>query len=165
MIPSRRAFWKRYQPATLREALKGCKDYAAERHNLSVERIAERMALEDHWALYKWIANGRMPLVCVPAYEHACGIYLATRWQAASAGKLLVDMPKGKTASPDDMVQLNSDFAAALQLLTNFYTHPGQVDTAQTLAALTTHLQQVAYHHANVSQHANPELDFNQETP
>lgn len=37
--------WKRWQPATLRDALKGCKDFALERHNLSVERIAERMGL------------------------------------------------------------------------------------------------------------------------
>ena len=79
--------WKRWQPATLRDALKGCKDYALERHHLSVERIAERMGLEDHWALYKWIANGRMPLVLVPAYEHACGIALVARWMAATLRK------------------------------------------------------------------------------
>ena len=71
-----RRVWKRYQPATLREALQGCKQYAQEARHLSVERIAERMGLEDHWSLYKWVANGRMPAVLVPAYEHACGINL-----------------------------------------------------------------------------------------
>ena len=90
--------WKRWQPATLRDALKGCKDFALERHNLSVERIAERMGLEDHWSLYKWIANGRMPLVLAPAFEHACGINLVARWMAATDGKLLVDIPKGQQA-------------------------------------------------------------------
>ena len=31
---------------------------------------------------------------------------------------------------------------------------------SDTLAALTNHLQQVSWHHANVVQHANPELEF-----
>lgn len=45
--------WKHIQPTSLRQALELCKDHAKERHNLSVERIAERMGLADHWALYK----------------------------------------------------------------------------------------------------------------
>lgn len=151
--------WKRYQPATLRDALKGCKDYAQERHNLSVERIAERMGLEDHWALYKWIANGRMPLVLLPAFQHACGIDLATRWLAASGHKLLVDMPTGRQATAADMVALNTGFAQALQLLTTFYTDGHQSPT-ETLDALRNHLEQVAYHQHNVAQYATPELDF-----
>jgi hypothetical protein len=151
--------WKRYQPATLRDALKGCKDYAQERHNLSVERIAERMGLEDHWALYKWVANGRMPLVLLPAFQHACGIDLATRWLAAGGHKLLVDMPTGRQATAADMVALNTGFAQALQLLTTFYTDGHQSPT-ETLDALRNHLEQVAYHQHNVAQYATPELDF-----
>ncbi|WP_180125650.1 hypothetical protein [Rhodoferax sp. BLA1] len=151
--------WKRYQPNTLRDALQGCKQHALERHNLSVERIAERMGLEDHWALYKWIANGRMPTVLVPAYQHACGIDLVTRWLAASDHKLLVEMPTGRRAVQTDMVELNTGFAKALQLLTNFYTTTG-ANTAETLDALRLHLEQVAYHQANVSKFATPELEF-----
>ncbi|MFM9881224.1 MAG: hypothetical protein ACKVOO_12540 [Burkholderiaceae bacterium] len=148
------------QPSSLRDALKLCKDFGQERHNLSVERIAERMGLEDHWVLYKWIANGRMPFVCVPSYEAACGINLATRWLAATGGKLLVDIPSGRSATPEDMVQLNTGFAHALQLLTNFYSEPGVANPAETLAALRNHLEQVAQHQANVAQHHAPELDF-----
>lgn len=151
--------WKRYQPATLRDALQGCKDFANERHNLSVERIAERMGLEDHWALYKWIASGRMPLVLVPAYQHACGIDLVTRWLAASGHKLLVEMPAGRQATPADMVELNTGFATALQLLTNFYASSRQ-DPAATLEAIRGHLEQMAYHQHNVAQYATPELEF-----
>lgn len=158
---SRRS-WKRYLPPTLRDALQGCKDHALERHRLSVERIAERMGLEDHWSLYKWISSGRMPMVLVPAFEHACGIDLVTRWLAASHNKLLVPMPTGRQAAPEDMVQLNSDFAAALQLLTDFYrTDAGRVpDPHATLEALRCHLEQVAAHHANVSNYTTPELEF-----
>jgi hypothetical protein len=152
--------WKGYQPATLRDALAGCKDFALQRHHLSVERIAERMGLEDHWALYKWIANGRMPLVNLHAYEHACGIDLVTRYLAATAGKLLVDIPRGKQAQPADMVELNSAFASALQLLTDFYQQGDKADPAATLEALRNHLEQVAYHQRNVAAYAAPELEF-----
>ena len=152
--------WKGYQPATLRDALSGCKDFALQRHNLSVERIAERMGLEDHWALYKWIANGRMPLVNLHAYEYACGIDLVTRYLAATAGKLLVSMPKGRQAQPADMVELNSGFATALQLLDDFYKGGPKADPAATLEALRNHLEQVAYHHGNVATYATPELEF-----
>ena len=69
-------------------------------------------------------------------------------------------MPTGRTASQGDMVELNSCFAAALQLLTDFYNSGAKADATETLAALSAHLQQVAYHHANVQQHANPELEF-----
>lgn len=155
-----RRVWNRWQPASLREALQGCKDFALERHNLSVERIAERMGLSDHWALYKWIANGRMPLVLVPAFEHACGIALVARWMAATSGKLLVDMPRGQQASAAELVQLNSGFAAALQLLTDFYQGTPQADAGATLAALRAHLEQVAAHHQNVAVYATPELEF-----
>ena len=152
--------WKRWQPASLRDALKGCKDFAQERHNLSVERIAERMGLEDHWALYKWIANGRMPAVLLPAYEHACGINLVARWMAATDGKLLVDMPRGRQAQPADMGELNTGFAQALQLLTDFYAGGEQADANATLEALRNHLQQVAAHHLNVTNFTQPELDL-----
>jgi hypothetical protein len=152
--------WKGYQPATLRDALQGCKDFAQQRHNLSVERIAERMGLEDHWALYKWLANGRMPLVNLHPYEHACGIDLVTRYLAATAGKLLVDIPKGRQAQPTDMVELNTCFASALQLLTDFYNQGSKADPDATLQALRNHLEQVAYHQRNVAAYATPELEF-----
>ena len=51
LSPSRRKFWKTYQPTTLRAALEGCKEHAREARNLSVERIATDMGLNDHWSL------------------------------------------------------------------------------------------------------------------
>ncbi len=151
--------WKRMRPASLVEALRLCKEFAAERHQLSVERIADRMGA-THDSLYKWLGTGRLPAILIPAYEHACGCHFASVWLAASAGKVVVDMPTGRTATTTDMVEFNTGFAAALQLLSDFYAHPGQANPAETLAALTAHLQQVAYHQANVQQHATPELDF-----
>ena len=159
-VPGRRMNWKRLQPSSLRHAMELCKDHGKAKLNRSVEQIAEHMGVTDHWSLYKWFQNGRMPLNLVRPFEDACGIDFVSRWIAASAGKLLVDMPAGRPASNDSLVEMNTGFAEALQLLTDFYAPERGADPAQVLAALTTHLQQVAWHHANVTQHATPQLDF-----
>lgn len=151
--------WKRVRPTSLIEALRLCKEFAQERHNLSVERIADRMGV-THDCLYKWLATGRLPAILIPAYEHACGCHFASSWLATSAGKVVVDVPIGRSATPADMVEFNTGFAGVLQLLSDFYAAPTEADPTETLAALQAHLQQVVYHHANVQQHANPELEF-----
>jgi hypothetical protein len=151
--------WKRLHPASLIEALRLCKEYAQDKGNLSVERIADRMGV-THDSLYKWLATGRLPAILIPAYEHACGCHFASAWLATSAGKLVIPMPTGRTATPGDMVEFNTGFAAALQLLSDFHANPAKAGADETLAALSTHLQQVAWHHANVGQHATPELEF-----
>ena len=145
---SRRKFWKTYQPTSCRDALHQCKAFAQEVRNLSVERIADQMGLPDHWALYKWIENGRFPFVLIPAYE------------AATGRKLLVDMPIGKAADADDLVQLGTGFQQAVQLLSDFYKSNGAQPAAPVLEALRAHLERVAHHHFNVSGFSEPELDF-----
>jgi hypothetical protein len=151
--------WKRVHPISMVEALRLCKDFAQEKRNLSIERIADRMGV-THDSLYKWLASGRLPVILIPSFEHTCGCHFASEWLAASAGRLVVAMPNGRSATQADMVELNSCFASALQLLTDFYAAPASADATETLAALTSHLSQVAWHRANVSQHATPELDF-----
>ena len=163
--PARRAFWKRYQPSSCRDALHKCKEHAREVLNLSVERIADLMGLPDHWNLYKWIESGRMPFVLLPLYESVCGINLASRWMAATQGRLLVDMPAGRAADQGDLVQLGSGFQQAVQLLSDFYKANGVADAAPVLDALRAHLQSVAFHHANVAGFAEPELPFNPTQP
>lgn len=58
------------------------------------------------------------------------------------------------------MVELNTGFAQALQLLTDFYKADGKADPVVTLDALRQHMEQVASHHRNVAQYATPELEF-----
>ena len=151
--------WKRVRANSAIDALRLCKEYAQDKHNLSIERIADRMGV-SHDSLYKWLAAGRLPFILIPAYEHACGCHFAREWVAASAGKIVIDMPAGRKASQADMVDLNSGFAVALQLLNDFHATPAKADATETIEALTSHLQQVAWHRANVGQHANPELEF-----
>ena len=152
--------WNRLTPSSLRHALELCKDYAREIHNLSVERIADRMGLSDHWSLYKWLQNGRMPTNLIRPFEAACGINFVTRWIAASDNRLLVDIPRGRLHGMADMVQLNSSFSAALELLNEFYSSGGNKDPHATLAAITHHLTQVSYHHHNVAICMQPELEL-----
>ncbi|MEC5319013.1 hypothetical protein VSX61_08695 [Brenneria populi subsp. brevivirga] len=160
MIPTTRRNWKRIQPSGLRNALELCKDHARARLNRSVEQVADLMGLSDHWTLYKWLQNGRMPANLIRPYEAACGIDYVTRWIAASGGKLLIDIPTGRALQATDVSELHGSFADAMKLLTDFYA--GRATQDNTVQALTNHLQSVAWHHGNVNAHSNPQLELEQ---
>lgn len=153
--------WKRVQPHSLRHAMELCKDYARERHNLSVERVAERMGLADHWTLYKWFQNGRMPVNLVPAFEAACGIDFVTRWQASSAGRLLIAIPTGRYATAEDMQVLQEVMHTAAGHLLRFYG--GKAEASDALAAIQQAMEGLAWHRGNIEKHGQPELDFEEE--
>jgi hypothetical protein len=155
----RRRNWKHAQPSCLRQALEWSIEFARERHNLSVERIAERMGLDSHWTLYKWVNNGRIPAVMIPTFEHVCGINLVSRWLASTAGKLLIDLPTGRNCSSQDVQLLQSVLHDATGALLAFYA--GKTDDIdQTLAALQVGLEVLAWHRGNVSQHQHPQFDL-----
>lgn len=151
--------WKQVRPNSAIDALRLCKEYAQEKKNLSIERIADRMGV-THDSLYKWLAAGRLPFILLPAFEHTCGCHFASDFAAASAGKVVISIPSGRTVTQGDLVELNACFGAALQLLADFYSTAGKTDATETLAALTIHLQQVAWHRANVETFTTPELEF-----
>ena len=153
--------WKRIQPTSLRNALELCKDFAKERHNLSVERIAESMGLTDHWTVYKWIQTGRIPANMIRPYETACGIDYVTRWLAASSGRLLIDIPTGRKADAADMQALQELLNTAVGQLLQFYG--GKAEAGDTLAAIQQAMEGLAWHRGNVQKHAQPELDFEEE--
>jgi hypothetical protein len=149
--------WKRIRPISLVHAMRLCTEFALERHNLSVARIADRMGVSLD-CLYKWLATGKLPAVQIPTLELACGCSYVSTWLAMSAGKLVIDQPKGRKASDSDLVEFNTGFAEALQMLGNF--HQGKSSVQETLLSLQRHLEQAAWHHANVATHATPELEF-----
>lgn len=151
--------WKRLRATSMVHALRLCKEFAQAKHNLSVERIADRMGA-THDSLYKWLATGRLPAILIPAFELACGCHYVSEWLAASSGRLVVAMPTGRKPEGTELLDMNSSCAAALQLLTAFYAAPADADTEVTLSALRLHLEQVAFHHHNVAQYATPELEF-----
>ncbi len=154
----RRAYWKSYVPATLKDALYGCIEYAKEARNLSVERVADMCGINSRDTLYKYISEARLPVGLVLAFEGACGINLISRWNASASGQLLLDIPKGKTATPEDINNLQAAIAAAVGDLIDFYRD--QKGEAEVLASVTAALNELAWHRANVSKHDQPELDL-----
>jgi hypothetical protein len=153
--------WKRIQPRDLRHAMDLCLEYARERYNRSVDNIADLMGEVNRYTLYKWIEAGSMPVRKVKAFKHACGIDFLSRWLAMSGNKLVIEIPIGKIADPEDMQALQEITHAAIGSLLKFYKE--QADSAETLAAVQTALERLAWHRANVEKCRQPELPFDEE--
>lgn len=149
--------WKRYVPGSTLEAIRACKDYAIERHNLSVERIADRMGITAD-LLYKWLSNGQMHAALIQNYEAICGCHFVSDHLTHSHGKLAVPIPTGRNLDDDDMLAMHQSFSAAMALLANFYA--GRADLPTTQAALTAHMEATAWHRANLAAHDQPELEL-----
>tara|TARA_R110001583_G_scaffold38710_4_gene124859 strand:- start:69 stop:497 length:429 start_codon:yes stop_codon:yes gene_type:complete len=135
-----------------------CMEYSREKHNRSVERIADLMGLGNKWVLYKWLESGRMPAILICPFERACGIDLVTRYMGHSTNKMLIEIPTGKRVTATDLNELQSSFAGAVGLLVEFYERPK--GSGETLAALTSLLEDVAWHRKNVEEHMQPGLEL-----
>lgn len=153
-----RRSWKHVRAGSLRQALELSLEHARERHNRSVERVADRMGLASHWTLFKWASNGRIPAVLIPAFEAACGLHLITAYLAGSAGKLLIDVPAGRRASARDINALQASMTDAVGALLRFAD--GKAEAEETIAALTDTLESLAWHRGNVERAREPELDL-----
>lgn len=151
--------WKTFRPNSVTEALRGLKDHGIERHNLSVERQADRIA-ESADLLYKWHATGRMPVTHVIAYEAACGAHFLTQYLASAAGKLLVDIPTGRRLTPVELAELQGVVAQAVTSVLNFYL--GKVDRDEALQHIDEGMAALAWHRANVAKADTPELELGQ---
>ena len=156
--PKTARHWNSLRPTGLRESMDACKDHAAAMLNKSVQKIADDMGVSDHWSLYKWFQNGRMPVNLVRPFELACGQDYVTRWLAASSGKLTIDIPTGRKLQPTDITDLHERFAESVNLLSEFYANRANPD--EVLAALTAHMEHVAWHRQNVAQHSQPQLEL-----
>lgn len=149
--------WRRVVPASLIEAFRLCKDFARERKNLSVERIAELMGVTAD-ALYKWLATGRMPANLIPPYENVCGAHFVSRHLAASGGHLVVPMPTGRALTPTDIQDLQGLLTTATGAILDFAS--GRAEAAPTLAAIEAGMGALAWHRGNVRKSQQPELDL-----
>lgn len=150
--------WNRLQPTSLRHALELCKDFAKEKNNLSVERIAQLSGLTDHWTLYKWIQTGKIPANMIAPFEAVCGVNYVTRWLAISSNKLLIEIPVGRKADAMEMNTLQLCAHEAIGLLLKFYG--GESTADDTLAAIQQVMRGLAWHKGNVEKHQQPELGF-----
>lgn len=150
--------WKKAKATSLQEAFRLVKEYGKAKKNLSVERMAELMGLDDESILYRWIRNATMPANKIPSFEFVCGASFITEYLAAQDGKLLIDIPTGRKVSEVDVMDMQVNFNEAIGLLMKCATGKSSID--DTVNALTTSMQDIAYHRENVSKCLTPELDF-----
>ncbi|EMO7933063.1 hypothetical protein ACM72P_19820 [Pseudomonas aeruginosa] len=155
----KRRNWKTWVPRSPCASIEGCVEHGTQRYNRGVERLAiDHLGQTNQSSLYKWMANGRLPLCLVVPLEKATGIPLITRYLAAAHGKLLIDIPTGRTTSPKDVQQLQTVLHDAVGALLAF--HAGSQDRDKTLDALRAGLESLAWHHGNVTQHETPQLEL-----
>ncbi|BBT16248.1 hypothetical protein WP8S17C03_22970 [Metapseudomonas otitidis] len=154
----KRRNWNSVQPNSLRDAMELCKEFALSQRNMSVERISDQMGMADRFTLYKWLSTGRMPAVLIPAYEAACGCSFVTRWLAGAAGKLVIDIPTGRKCTGQDIQLLQQQLHSATGALMAF--HDGQMAADEVLAAIRTAMEGLGWHHRNVAQHIQPQLEL-----
>lgn len=156
-FPARRRDWKRVRPTNIRESFRLCKEFARERKNLSVARIAELMGISED-LLYKWLSNGKMPANLIPTYEHICGCHFATEYLAGGAARLVIEIPTGRNADPMEMGQLQLQLTETVALLMRYYK--GEANQQQTLDSITNALIGLATHRENVARGEQVELDL-----
>ena len=152
--------WKKVQAGNLKQANDLCLQYAKEKHNRSVEMIADLMGV-NHWTLYKWADEGKMPINRVPSFEHACGIDFVSRWLAMRANKLVIDIPNGSQGNADDIFALQESTNQAIGVLLNFYAHKKTVE--ETLGPMQNALERMAWHKGNVEKYHQPEIPFDED--
>lgn len=141
---------------SLRMAFELCKQ-AAFKRRLSIERVAELMNVQAH-VLYKWLETERMPIACVPSWEHACGSNAVTTYLAHQAHRLVIDLPRGRATSAQDVQTLQVVLHEATGALMQFAA--GRMSGEDTMARLTEGMEALAWHRANVAKQAQPELEF-----
>lgn len=149
--------WKRIVPSNTREAIRLCKDFAKEVHNLSVEPIADIMGVSSD-SLYGWLGNGKLPANLIPAYENACGCHFLSEHLIHAQGKLAISISIGRNISDKDFLQLHNSFSSAVAILTDF--HKGKASAEESIGALTHHMQIAGWHRNNIEKQDSPELDF-----
>lgn len=156
----RKRVWKHARARSIGHAMELCLEYAREKHNLSVDRVADRMGLANKWNIYKWMENGRLPALLIRPFEVACDCpqSFVTNYLAGSAHKLVIDIPTGRKCSQDDLLKIQTEFNEAVNLLAEFYKSAANTD--ETIGALTTVMQELAGQRENVSKTSNPELDL-----
>lgn len=147
--------WKHWRPTSLQEAVEGCVQFAQEKRNQSVDRIADLVG-ESKWTIYKWMQKGSIPALKIAGFEHASGCTYISEYLALSAHKLVIDMPTGRLPVGSDIHALQEACTAAIGALLRFAE--GKADAADTSDHLTAAMTRLAHERAQVERCAQPEL-------
>lgn len=149
--------WK-HPPQSPQEAMEQCLSYALAKHRRTIDHIAVDMGLANKWILYKWVESGRIPAVMIRPFELACRCSFVTTWLAHAAHRLIIDIPTGRLPATSDLPAVQAATHDALGALIGFAT--GKTQAADVMAAVTTAMEQLAWHRANAAKAAQPELDL-----
>lgn len=153
----RKRNWKSAHPSSLSEAMELCVEYASTQRR-PVKVLADLMGVESK-TLYRWLADTSMPLNRIRQFEAFCGIALVSEYLCTAQGnKVVVAIASGKKAAVAELAEVQANAADAMALLARFYQD--KVGLADTVAALTMVLSQVAYHRENVMKTGEPELEL-----
>lgn len=148
--------WNGYRPTSLQDAIEACVEFARDRHQMSIDRLADLMGLPSKWTLYKWLSEAAIPARQIRPFEAACRCHYVTQHLAASARKLLVDIPSGRRAGPSDIHAVQAACNDAVGALLAFVE--GTSDAQTTRAAIDTAIERLARERAEVDRHQQPEL-------
>lgn len=144
-------------PTSLRAAFEADKAHALKRCRLNVERLAELLGTTPA-TLYKWIETDAMPVRALIAWQHLTGSNHVVRYLASREGAVVVQIPPGRNVTAEDINDLQRVLTAAPAALLDLKA--GRIDRADCMAALTSGMESLAWHRANVERHEQPELEF-----
>ncbi|PHS48788.1 MAG: hypothetical protein COB05_04575 [Marinobacter sp.] len=148
--------WKHERAISLRRGMELNVQYAREKQNRSVDRIADLMGMPSHFTLYKYLESGRMPAILIPAFENACGAHFVTQYLAQSANRMLVEIPTGRNATHKELNEVSAYTNQVMGMLIDFYE--GRCEQKEVEDALTTLIEDLAHQRGNVIKHQQPEL-------
>jgi len=148
--------WATYRPSSLQDAIEACVEFARDRHQMSVDRIADAMGMASKYTLYKYIESASIPARLIRPFETACHCTFVTQHLAASARKLLLDMPTGRKAGTGDIQAVQVACNTAVGALLDFSA--GKACASHTVALITEAIERLARERAEVERHGQPEL-------
>jgi hypothetical protein len=152
-----RTNWKCIVPHSIVKALNLVKEHGKEKKQQSVQRIGDRLGINED-LLYKWIANGTMPVKSIIAFEESCGINFVTQYLAHSQGYLLVAAPTGRKAEHKDLNQLQLYMAQVAAKIIE--ANEGTCTAQDAIDHIKVLMQDLAFQQKNVAVTECPQETF-----
>lgn len=146
-------------PTSLRAAFELDKTHAERHRRLNIERLAELLSVTPA-LLYKWIETDSMPIRAVIAWQHLTGASHVVRYLASRIGAVVVQIPSGRPVSAEDIHDLQAVLNDAPGALLDL--RGGRITRDDCVGALTSGIESLAWHRANVEKSEQPELEFAQ---
>lgn len=144
-------------PTSLRAAFEADKAHALKRRRLNVERLAELLGTTPA-TLYKWIETDSMPVRALIAWQHLTGSNHVIRYLASREGAVVVQIPVGREVTADDIQDLQMVLSQAPGALLKLKR--GEIERDECVSALTSGMESLAWHRANVERQSQPELEL-----